>query len=155
MVRKLESLASRMTDRELAASVLESANKIWLAGLGAFAVAQEEGTKAFDLLVKQGEGIQERARKAAGSKIAEVGEQASDAWNKIEHVFEGRVAKALHSLSVPSKKDIDGLSKRVAELTAVVNKLAGKGDRSAAAAARPKRARQAGAGRAHSAARVS
>jgi hypothetical protein len=38
-------------------------------------------------------------------------------------VFEDRVARALSSLGVPTKKEIDKLSKRVAELTAVVQKL--------------------------------
>lgn len=126
MVKKLEGLAGRMTDHELAASVLESANKIWLAGLGAFSAAQEEGTKAFDGFVKQGEEIQERAMKVAGDRLAGARDKASDAWDKLEHVFEGRVARVLHNLSVPNKKDIDTLGKRVAELTAVVEKLSKK-----------------------------
>jgi hypothetical protein len=33
------------------------------------------------------------------------------------------VARALHSLSVPSRKDIDVLSKRVAELTEIAKRL--------------------------------
>jgi hypothetical protein len=38
-------------------------------------------------------------------------------------VFEDRVARALHTLSVPTKKDLDTLSHRVAELTTVTKKL--------------------------------
>ena len=52
MVKKSDSFAGRLTDNELANSILESANQIWLAGLGAFATAQEEGSKAFDTFVK-------------------------------------------------------------------------------------------------------
>jgi len=126
MVKKLESLAGHMTDRELVASVLESANRIWLAGLGAFAAAQEEGTKAFDSFVKQGEKIQDRAVKVTGVKLANARDAASDTWGKLEKVFEGRVARVLHNLNVPNKKDIDALGKRVAELTAVVEKLSRK-----------------------------
>ena len=38
-------------------------------------------------------------------------------------MFEERVSRALSSLGVPTKKDIDKLTKRVAELTALVQKL--------------------------------
>ncbi len=123
MVKKLKVLAEGKTDSEVAALIKNSANQIWLAGLGAFAKAQEEGVKAFDALVKQGEGIQERARKVADEKIADVKAQASGQWDKLEQVFEERVARALHSLSVPTNKDIEALGRRVTELTHEVKKL--------------------------------
>jgi poly(hydroxyalkanoate) granule-associated protein len=123
MTSKLKSLADETSDGELAAAIRDSANNIWLAGLGAFAKAQEEGEKLFDALVKEGETVQTRAKKAADAKVAEVNERASTTWDKLEQVFEDRVARALHSLSVPTKQDIDTLSERVAELTKVVKKL--------------------------------
>lgn len=128
MVRKSDGLASRLTDGELATSVLESANQIWLAGLGAFAVAQTEGGKAFETFVKEGEKVQERTKKVAGAKLSEVKEKAMGAWDQLEEVFEGRVARALRGLSVPHKRDVDALTKRVAELTAAVQELSGKTD---------------------------
>ncbi len=128
MVKKLKALAEGKTDSEMAALIKNSAHQIWLAGLGAFAKAQEEGVKAFDSLVKQGEAVQERARKVADEKIADVKAQASGQWDKLEQVFEERVARALHSLSVPTKKDVEALSRRVTELTAEVKKLSGGGD---------------------------
>ncbi len=123
MVKKLKELADGPTDGQLAGMIRESATQIWLAGLGAFAKAQEEGGKLFNALVKEGEAVQKRTRKAAEDKVAEFRDTATGAWDKLEHVFEQRVAKALHSLNVPTKKDIDHLSKRVAELTAVADKL--------------------------------
>ncbi len=123
MTSKLKSLAEETSDGELAAAIRDSAHNIWLAGLGAFAMAQEEGEKLFDTLVKEGETLQTRAKKAADAKVAEVNEKASTTWDKLEQVFEDRVARALHSLSVPTKQDIDALSERVAELTKVVKKL--------------------------------
>jgi poly(hydroxyalkanoate) granule-associated protein len=126
MVKKSGSFTDRLTDGELATSILESANQIWLAGLGAFAVAQEEGSKAFDTFVKEGEAVQKRAKKVAGEKLDEVKDKATDAWDKLEDVFEGRVAQALRSLSVPHKKDIDVLAKRVAALTEAVEELSAK-----------------------------
>jgi poly(hydroxyalkanoate) granule-associated protein len=153
MGKKLKRLAGPKTDGQLAATIKDSANQIWLAGLGAFSKAQEEGTKAFDSLIKEGEKVQQRvvktaqqaqaegtkffeslvkegekvqhrAAKAAGNSIADVRAQATGAWGKLENVFEARVAQALHALNVPTKQDIDKLGRRVAELTASTKKLA-------------------------------
>ena len=123
MGAKLKALAGNLTENQLALTVKESAHQIWLAGLGAFSKAQEEGGKVFDALVKEGETIQARTRKITDAKIAVVASKASGTWDRLEQVFEDRVARALGSLGVPNKKDIDRLSKRVVELTAVVQEL--------------------------------
>ena len=123
MAKKLKALAGAVADNQFAATVKESAHQIWLAGLGAFAKAQEEGNKVFDALVKEGESIQARTRKVADEKIAEVAGRAAGTWDRLETVFEERVARALGTLGVPTKKDIERLSKRVAELTAAVGEL--------------------------------
>jgi poly(hydroxyalkanoate) granule-associated protein len=123
MGKKLKALTGSLTENQLALTVKDSAQQIWLAGLGAFAKAQEEGGKVFDALVKEGETIQARTRKMTDEKIAVVAGKAAGTWDRLEQVFEDRVARALGSLGVPSKKDIDKLSKRVVELTAVVQGL--------------------------------
>jgi poly(hydroxyalkanoate) granule-associated protein len=123
MGKKLKALAGSLTENQLALTVKDSAQQIWLAGLGAFAKAQEEGGKVFDALVKEGETIQARTRKMTDERIAVVAGKAAGTWDRLEQVFEDRVARALGSLGVPSKKDIDKLSKRVVELTAVVQGL--------------------------------
>lgn len=133
MTKKLKMLAGS-SESQLASTVKESAHQIWLAGLGAFAKAQTEGNKVFDALVKEGEMIQTKTRKVADDKMAEVAMKAAGTWDRLEQVFEDRVARALGSLGVPSKKDIERLSKRVAELTEVVQKLT---DARAPKAARP------------------
>ncbi|MCW2282378.1 poly(hydroxyalkanoate) granule-associated protein [Rhodoblastus acidophilus] len=123
MVKKLTELAEGKGENELATLIKNSANQIWLAGLGAFAKAQEEGTKVFEALVKEGEAVQDRAKKTADDKIAEVRKQATGSWDKLEQVFEERVARALHSLNVPTRKDIEHLGRRVSELTHEVKTL--------------------------------
>ncbi len=123
MAQKLKKLAAESSDGDLSATIRDSANNIWLAGLGAFVKAQEEGGKVFDALVKEGERFQKRAKKVADDKVVEMNERASSTWDKLEQVFEDRVARALHSLNVPSRKDIDTLSKRVEKLTALVEEL--------------------------------
>lgn len=128
MPRKLKELAEEGGENQLAASIRDSANRIWLAGLGAFGKAQKEGTKIFDSLVEEGEAVQKQAKKAAEETFGDVKAKASKTWDQVswvqlERVFEDRVARALHTLSVPTRKDLDTLSHRVAELTTVTKRL--------------------------------
>lgn len=123
MVKKLNELAGEGGDTHLVQTIRESAQNIWLAGLGAFAKAQEEGGKLFDALVKEGEAVQNRASKTAQDALSDAKSKATGTWDKLEQVFVDRVQRALHSLDVPTKHDIDALSKRVHELTKVADKL--------------------------------
>jgi poly(hydroxyalkanoate) granule-associated protein len=140
MVKKLKAIAEGAGENHLAQTVRESAQQIWLAGLGAFAKTQEEGAKVFDALVKEGRTLETRTRKFArmgmgsvvGSVSGPVGKAATHAtaratatWDKLEQVFEDRVARALNRLGVPTNRDIQSLSKRVEELTASVRRLDG------------------------------
>jgi poly(hydroxyalkanoate) granule-associated protein len=123
-LERLKELAGKATENQLARirMINESADQIWLAGLGAFSKAPQEGGKKFEALVADGEKVQERIKVAAGERLAELSEKATGAWDELEKVFEDRVARALHTLNVPSRHDIDTLSKQVHEL-AVTKKL--------------------------------
>lgn len=123
MGKKLKALAGSLTENQFAHSVKGSAQQIWLAGLGAFSKAQEEGGKVFDGLVKEGKTIQTRTRKMTDEKLASVAGKAAGTWDRLEQAFEDRVARSLGTLGVPSKKDLDKLTRRVEELTAVVQGL--------------------------------
>ena len=93
MVKKLKDLAAG-NDTQLVATIRESATQIWLAGLGAFAKAQEEGGKVFEALVKEGESVQDRARKVADDKFTEVKSKATENWDKLEQVLRGSRRRA-------------------------------------------------------------
>ena len=128
-------------------TVKESAQQIWLAGLGAFAKAQQEGGKVFETLVKDGLSMQRKAQTTAEEKIAEAtqkmttmaqelssqasqfGSKASGSWDKLETIFEDRVARALARLGLPTAAEFETLNQRVAELEASLK----------ASLARPKR----------------
>lgn len=145
MPKKLHEIADESGENQLAAKVRESANQIWLAGLGAFAKAQEEGVKMFEALVAEGEKIQERTKAAADERLAEVREKATGAWDKLEQVFEDRVARALGHLGVYTSSDVKQLTERVNELSESVNALlkaqgVGRGA-SGAKAAKPRKRR--------------
>ena len=121
----------------LASSIKGSAQQIWLAGLGAFSKAQEEGGKVFDALVKEGLSIQRKTQSVAEEKISEatskmssmaadIGSKATGQWDKLESIFEERVAKALNKLGVPSAKDVDALIVRIDALNKSVQELSPK-----------------------------
>lgn len=124
MGKRLEALAGSLVDNELAVKLRDSASQLWLAGLGAYSITQAEGEKAFNALVKDGEVVQKRTRKIADQTIANVTDKAVDTWGKIERAVEDRIARSLNSLGVPTKRDINKLSKSVVELSAVVHQLA-------------------------------
>jgi len=133
--------------------VKDSAQQIWLAGLGAFAKAQEEGSKVFETLVKEGLGMQRKTQAAATeatSKMASManmagglGARPAGAWDKLENIFEDRVAKALGRLGMPSAQDVAALLARVEALEAQLARSAGKraeaADTETAAPAKPRR----------------
>ena len=132
-----------LLDSQLASSVKESAQQIWLAGMGAFAKAQEEGGKVFEALVKEGSKLQKKTQGLAEDKIGEVtgkmsamadtvSARAGQNWDKLEAIFEQRTAKAMSKLGVPTANDVDALVKRVDDLTAKVAQMS----KSAAATAR-------------------
>ena len=140
MVKKLKQMAEKQAtssglfDSALASTVKDSAQQIWLAGLGAFSKAQEEGGKVFDALVKEGVSLQRKTQAVAEEKIGEVtsrmsnmagdvSAKAGQQWDKLESIFEERVSKALNKLGVPSSKDVDALVKRIDELSMQVAKL--------------------------------
>ena len=138
MVKKLKELTE---DKELASAVRSSAQQIWQAGLGAFAKAQEEGGRVFSKLVQEGTEFQQRAEDKVAdvgdsvSKLADgVGKQASGSWDKLEQVFEERVARALATIGVPMQNDIAALHAKIDALSLQVAALSGK----AAPAPKPK-----------------
>ncbi len=123
--------------------VQESAQQIWLAGLGAFAKAQEEGSKVFQGLVKEGLDLQRQTKVAAEEKLAEatsklrslaeasnlsvstLSAKAAQPWDKLETIFEERVDKALKHLGVPALQEFEALKAEVAALKKKVATLEG------------------------------
>lgn len=108
----------------------ESAHEIWLAGLGAFALAGEEGSRVFRSLVKKGEGL-EKTNKARINKLAERADDmrgdARSAVAKLATPIEAGMTNAMHRLGVPTRKEIATLTRRVEELTRVVSKSKSRG----------------------------
>lgn len=122
-------MATQDDDSKSADRIKDSAQQIWLAGLGAFAKMQEEGSKAFEALVKDGIGVQKKTQKTAEETLAqaqarmagfasEFGNRAAGGWGRLESIFEDRVARALDKLGMPSAEELAALQARVAALEA-------------------------------------
>lgn len=120
----------------LSKSLGESAQQVWLAGVGAFGRAQAEGGKLFETLVKEGLSLEQTTRKLAGgrveavrdaveSTVGQARERATDTWDRLEKVFEERVQRALRRLEVPSREDLGALVDRVDELNGELRRLGG------------------------------
>ena len=137
MAKKTQKTSNQkqQNNAQLSSTVKDSAQQIWLAGLGAFSKAQEEGGKVFEALVKEGLTIQRKTQAVAEEKISEatsrmttmasdIGTKAQGQWDKLENIFEERVAKALGKLGVPSARDIDALHARIEALTKATGKSA-------------------------------
>lgn len=115
------------SDADLADAVRNAAEKIWLAGLGAFAKSRGGTTKSFEALVREGESLQSRTHTAADASLHGVdtgyrgahhqgsGEQVP--CDRLEQVFEDRVARSLSHLGVPSAGAIRELTVLLEALT--------------------------------------
>jgi poly(hydroxyalkanoate) granule-associated protein len=161
MVKKLKQMADKQAasasglfDSALAAQVKDSAQQIWLAGMGAFAKAQAEGRQVFEALVKEGASLQKKTQSVAEERFGEVtsrmtnmagdvSSRAGQQWDKLESIFEERTAKAMKRLGVPSAKDVAALSARIDELGAKLAKVS----KSSAKTTAPSTARSNGAAR--------
>lgn len=95
--------------------VVGSVRSIWLAGLGAAIVAQEEGSKVFDTLVQKGEEAEKHAT-----------DKATTTWGTVAEKFDQQVAASLHRIGVPTREEIATLTRRVDALIASVDKLRAK-----------------------------
>lgn len=135
---------------QMSRSLVESAQQIWMAGVGAFTRAQGEGSKLFEALVKEGMTIEQTTRKLATGKVdavrdavedrvGVVRERAVDTWDRLETVFETRVQRALNRLGVPAREDLADLTSRVNELNAELRKLSRTSPSKAPAAGKPAR----------------
>jgi poly(hydroxyalkanoate) granule-associated protein len=129
---------------KLSKTLSESAQQIWLAGVGAFGRAQAEGTKLFEGLVKEGLNLEQTARRFADSRgnavrdvvenrVDQARERATDTWDRLEKVFEDRVQRALTRLGVPGRDDLADLSDRVEDLTVELRRQGGAPARKAPA----------------------
>jgi poly(hydroxyalkanoate) granule-associated protein len=144
-----------MAKKNWQGDVRESAHKIWLAGLGALATAEQEGSKLFKTLVEQGERYEAEGKQklkeakkdaeAASSRAKKVAEETAErarraaegAWEQLGGAFDDKLAKTLHRIGVPTREEINALSRRIEELTRADDRARGPKPGAAKPAAKP------------------
>ena len=132
--KKTDASTSTLSD------VKSYARKIWLAGLGAYAKVGQEGSEYFQELIKAGQVVEKKGKKVVAEKLeaanAEIDEVKSEVstfkgrvevqLDKVEKAFDSRVASALNRIGIPSKHDVETLSAKLDELTALLERVARK-----------------------------
>ncbi|MEN5314923.1 phasin family protein [Pseudomonas koreensis] len=132
--KKIDASTSTLSD------VKSYARKIWLAGLGAYAKVGQEGSEYFQELIKAGQTVEKKGKKAVTEKLeaanAEIDEAKGEVssfkgrvevqLDKVEKAFDSRVASALNRIGIPSKHDVETLSAKLDELTALLERVARK-----------------------------
>ena len=113
------------------------ARKIWLAGLGAYARVGQEGADYVKELIKTGEIVEKQGKKridheldaaneSVKSNVSTVKGKVEVQLDKIEKAFDSRVASALNRIGIPSKHDVETVSAKLDELTALLERVARK-----------------------------
>ena len=101
--------------------------QIWLAGLGAFSRAEEEGNKLFDSLVKVGEELESKTVDIADQTVEKVSEKAresvTDTKDKVEKLIDNSVHHSLNRIGLVTLKDVQHLERLILQLHAKVDEL--------------------------------
>ena len=147
---RLGDLPKNVADRvvklpkEIKDGVTTTGRGVWLAGLGALATVEEEGTALYDRLMRQGETLVERGEKLEQRGKArfetlkdEVETRREEAVEKVEANVYEPVVDALKKLGVPTRAEVQQLSAQVETLTARVNLLLARLEGEAAPAEEP------------------
>ena len=117
-------------EKKLQDDLRESAHRIWLAGLGALAAAEEEGSKMFSRLVDRGRDVEVRGKGDVKEQVDRAKAQMDQARVKVGETVDSwsgkldeAVTSALHRLGVPTREEIRTLTQRVEELNSKVEML--------------------------------
>jgi poly(hydroxyalkanoate) granule-associated protein len=98
-------------------------HEVWLAGLGAFAAVEEEGTAFFTDLVRRGRKVEETGRKRLDAVRDRIEEQQQRAVDELDERLYQPMSEALRRFGVPTRGEIEGLSHKVDGLTRQVQML--------------------------------
>lgn len=122
--------AQEAQERSFQEDFKDTAHRIWLAGLGALAAAEEEGSKLFSRLVDRGRDVEARGKvevdkvvDRAKSEFDKAKTKAGSGWDEFGGKVDDAISGALHRLGVPTREEIRNLTRRVEELNAKVEML--------------------------------
>jgi poly(hydroxyalkanoate) granule-associated protein len=100
-----------------------SARRIWLAGLGAIAEAEQRGDEIFESLVESGESYEKTLKEPIGKASAVFKEsvstaqsKASSALNDLEGLVDQKIATAMKKMGLASRAEVESLRREVERL---------------------------------------
>ena len=128
-------MAKKKKNKEIQNDIMESAHKVWLAGLGAVAMAEQEGGKFFTNLMEQGQKLEGKSKKQvekAKGTVSGMKTVAESYWETFGRTIDDQMTAVIHRIGVPTKDEIETLTKKVEDLTVAVDNLRTK------SAAKPK-----------------
>jgi len=128
-------MAKKKKNKEMQNDIMESAHKVWLAGLGAVAMAEEEGGKFFSNLLEKGQKLETKSKKQvekAKGTVEGMKTVADSYWETFGRAVDDQMTAVIHRIGVPTKDEIETLTKKVEDLTVAVDNLRTK------SAAKPK-----------------
>ncbi len=99
--------------------MLTAVRKVLLAGVGVVALAQEEIEEFVNRLIERGEIAEKDGRRLVNDIMERRKKQVADA----EEELEKRIESILNRMNVPTKADIDALSRKITNLTKKVDEL--------------------------------
>jgi poly(hydroxyalkanoate) granule-associated protein len=103
--------------------LVDNGRKVVLAGLGVVTLAQEELTQLFKNLVERGTTTEQKTRKMVSKQVQTRQKEVRKATKRVESKVEKRFEDVLHRMNIPSKNDIEKLSRKVTTLNKKVNEL--------------------------------
>jgi len=102
----------------------ETGRNVWLAGLGVFARAEEEGRDLFDHLVERGRKFETRQFKSLDRTVARTSDQLKEWGDRVQGTVQDGLQGFLHRVGLPSRDDLDHLSSRISTLSKKVDQVA-------------------------------
>lgn len=130
MTNSTKEPTSRTESESIQDEITKRGRDVWLAGLGALATVEEEGSKLFGRLVDRGKEFENErrselktARKKAEKQRDEALEQIEEASEETQTLLNDTVNKALERFGVPTRTEVDRLSKKVEALAQQVDDL--------------------------------
>lgn len=120
MSEKIEVIEEEVA--ETSNSLLAGVRRVLMAGVGAVALAQDEIEEFVKKLVERGEIAEKDGRKL----VDDILEKRKSRAQKAEDALENRIEGLLERMNVPTKSDIDNLSKKITLLAEKVDELKNK-----------------------------
>jgi poly(hydroxyalkanoate) granule-associated protein len=109
------------TQKDIRKFVKESAQKCFLAGLGALSLAGEKGSRLFEDLIKKGKDFESKSKQSAENtedSMTEIKKMAESYGKTFESAMDEKLKKVITKIGIPTKEDISNLNKRIEALMA-------------------------------------